>query len=213
MIDLNISGKHLIFYDFETEMIFNPAKLELTRPIEVYMQVTDEHLNKVEELEYFIKYRSGKTIDQKVTDLTTITQEQLDTFGYDIEFVFEKIHELLSKYPNHIIIGHNSLKFDNPILNYRLEKYGFKTINVQNTFDTAGEFKAHQLGWNKFDDITFYEYHRRALSKPVKGLKFNLGVACEHYNVEMQGWHRAKGDVVNTIGIFRKQISRYGITL
>lgn len=211
-ITLNTEGKTLIFYDFETEMIVNFSKIYLTRPIEVCMIITDHNYNEIGKINSLIKYRDGKTLSEEVTKLTGITQEDLDTNGNTIENTFEILSDTLhTKYPNHLLIGHNIIGFDNPILNYRLNKYGFKEINQNNSFDTAGHFKATALGWKKFPELSYYEYHKKALQVRRKGLKFNLGEVCNQYFITLDGWHRAEADVRACIEIFKKQYGELNI--
>ena len=57
------------------------------------------------------------------------------------------------------------------------------TIDMLECFDTGGQFKAEQLKWEKFPEVTYPEYQLKAVNKPVKGLKWKLDVAREEYKI------------------------------
>lgn len=157
------------------------------------------------EMSFYIK--SNAIISEKVTQLTGITQDHIAT-GETIDYLIEVLDELFVKDKDDQIVGHNIINFDFPII----KKYLSKFIDYNRLFDTAGEYKGRKLGWKKFADSSYYNYHNKALSTPRRGLKFNLALCIEELNIpviEGVNFHDAMGDVLYTEKLYLKLLEDY----
>lgn len=132
-------------------------------------------------------------------DLTGITDELLEKQGLNIEVAFRRIADLFD-IKDRIVSGHNIINFDNKFANFRFHKYNHPcSIDVRECFDTGGEFKAKQMGWNKFNNISYSEYHIEALKRRIKGLLWNLNEARTYYKIE-EIWDRTQHHALVDVG-------------
>ena len=152
-------------------------------------------------------------IGAKCTEITGITQAEVDEKGEDPNVVFEEFYKLLAPKDSRPlpIVGHNIIKFDIPFLlatgmfnswdGFMIDKYIWNR-----SVDTAALFKANKLqnSWMWYED--FMHYAVRALDQKVAGLKFNLGVCCDDLGISREGitQHRALADVLLTNQVYRK---------
>ncbi len=158
-----------------------------------------------------IKWKDS--IGDKCTEITGITQAEVDEKGEDPNIVFKEFYELMA--PQGIrplpLIGHNIIKFDIPFLlatgmfsswdGFMIDRYIWN-----HSVDTAALFKAKKLQqeWMWYED--FMHYGVRALDTRVQGLKFNVGVCCDELGISREGikQHRALADVMLTNEIYKK---------
>jgi DNA polymerase III epsilon subunit-like protein len=210
-ITLDLSDKRLIVYDFETDGFWD--RTGRARPIEVAVLYIDID-GAVGTYSSLIKRRDNTPLPDKITEITGITSEQLLKEGKPIEDVFSELNKIFNDKPK-LVVGHNILNFDNNFLNFRFNKLGYTEVTNNMCFDTAGQFKARQLGWMKFPNVTYDVYHSTALSRRVKGLKFNLGVCCDYHGIkrDVSEQHRAMYDVYLTLQLFKKQLIEDSIIL
>ena len=210
-ISLNLEEKRIIIYDFETDGFWNNNGS--ARPIEVavFYINPDGTTGKYHSL---ILRRDTKPLPDKITEITGITTEELRKHGKPIEQVFGVLDTIINGKPK-LLIGHNSINFDNKFLNFRFHKLGYKEVDLIDNFDTAGHFKAELLGWSKFSNLTYADYQQRALKVRAKGVYFNLKAACEYYEVEVDPskQHRADYDVELTTKVFIEQTKRMGLSI
>lgn len=155
----------------------------------------------------------SQPIGPKCTEITSITQAEVDEKGEDPNEVFKQFYELMA--PQGMrplpLVGHNIIKFDIPFLlatgmfsswdGFMIDKYIWNR-----SVDTAALFKARKLNnsWMWYED--FMHYAVRALDQRVMGLKFNVGVCCDELGISREGiqQHRALADVMLTNEIYKK---------
>lgn len=223
MIDIN--DKRIVVYDFETDGFFSTQGY--TRPIELAVLDIDlvgkdynfyrtlikrrkdaKPLNKI--VTNFWDIKKDPTIEPiTISDITGITDEMIMKDGDDIENVFRKLSIILEKPDDILVVGHNILKFDNLFVNQRFTKYGYPLLSDTICFDTAGEFKGSKLNTTRQTHELICDYHRRVLNKPVKGLRYAMGVVLEDYGIEETvARHRADIDITYNLKVFVEQLKR-----
>lgn len=205
-MNLNLR-RQIVIYDFETNGLYDKGN----HPIEAYMTIVSPN-GGISNYNSYIK--SNKKLSEKITKLTGITDEILKEKGRDITDVSKEMGRLIIGQGdlNTLLVGHNSILFDNLFLRDMLTKVGYPMVMNSDCFDTAGHFKAELMGWEKWDNLTYAEYHRRALETRRRGVYFNLGEACKYYSVARTAeFHRADADVYYTMQVFLKQLSREGL--
>lgn len=152
-------------------------------------------------------------IPQNIIEITGITPEIIAAEGRDPE-------ECLKEFVAYLIMAkqnvtHNGIKFDIPFLLGTVgdvlkfddaHKKELEEMLRSKAFDTAARFKGDKLGTIQYPDETFVQYADRVMSQKVFGLKFNLGVCCDHYGIDRTNiiQHRALGDVELTHKLFNK---------
>lgn len=159
-------------------------------------------------------------ISDEVIAIHGISREICEREGMDPKEAVKQFVEytgILSSEPP-ILVGHNCYGFDIPFLFGNMcELYPKKEevlkkregVIARRAHDTAAIFKAMKLGRPRRSDESRYNYYRQALNARVPGLKYNLGVVCDHYEISREGvvQHRTEGDVFLTNEIFKKLIS------
>lgn len=214
---------NIIIYDFETDGLipergarpisFGCIRLKNDGEIDVNHLLIKRREGSRPLSENIINYhqiQKDPSIKPRTTvDLTGITDELLEKQGLNIEVAFRRIADLFD-IKDRIVSGHNIINFDNKFANFRFHKYNHPcSIDVRECFDTGGEFKARQMGWSKFNNISYSEYHIGALKRRMKGLKWNLDYAREYYEIE-EYWsrdvHSAIIDVAYTTLILLNQL-------
>lgn len=175
-----------VIYDFET------TGLE-TATCEV-IEIGAMHVRKGEMIDkktWLIKI--SLPLPEKIVEITGITDSLLASEGIGEEEAFRAFADFAN---GKVLMGHNILRYDNPILWRKAAKHGLLNsfeYGMQNCIDTAGMFKAHILGRKH---LTIQEFWTRVLNETIHG-KFNLGHAFEVLGGDKTGIaaHRAGGDI------------------
>ncbi len=115
-----------------------------------------------------------------------------------------EIHEIFSR-EGSFVIGYNIVGFDNKILYYAFKKIGKEMPKLQ-CFDCQMEFKAKITGLKKHEWENKASFYRRVNGHMVKGAKFKLVDAVNHYNIpKVDAFHGAKADVDYTHEVYLRQ--------
>lgn len=148
-------------------------------------------------------------ITTEVSALTGITDTEIG-YGADGRVFFPSLFERIRWTP---VWGHNLLRFDYAFIEEECRRLCLIPPPKKTWFDTAAIFKAWRLTlpdqkWRQEPDVlnelenydTFYEWGLYILSKPIKGLYYNLPFCCETLGVDTTRirFHRAGGDVLAT---------------
>ena len=194
---MELKERKIVVYDLETNGFLDHDGVQ---PIEIAAIVIYPD-GRAEEHNEFVK--CPIPISEKITQITSITQEQVDG-GIEIEEMTDIMTEILTDgFP--IIAGHNIIQFDNLLIQRFLDNRK-KRIYGQQCFDTAGEFKSKLIGWKRFPDATHFSFHKAVLQARRRGIRFNLTEACKDYKIEMEGpAHRAIVDVRNNLQLLIRQ--------
>lgn len=148
-------------------------------------------------------------VPTEITIRTGITDTEI-TYGADPRELFPSFIQRIRWLP---VWGHNIIRFDTLFIDEECKRMCTIPPPKGSWFDTAAVFKAYQLSlpdqkWTQEPTIlqqieeyeTFYDYGMMILSKPIKGLYYNLPYACETLGVDTSDirFHRAGGDVTAT---------------
>lgn len=197
-----------IAYDFETTGL----DWRRDQPIEIGMVVADERTGAVDEYDIFIK--TAEPLVEEVKNLTKITDEMLAAHGIELEAAMKQMFDVLGMRPDGVdedvvIIGHNIIGFDNWFLKKYAEEYGYQMPAIEQFFDTAGAFRGMLLGEERFVHECDHDYHDRILRLDVKGARYNLTAACNHYGIQMDKQaHRAHNDCRYTLQVYEKMTNK-----
>jgi len=149
----------------------------------------------------------GIPVPENITQITGITQEEIDRDGIDPETAKREFKEFIGTLP---LIGHNIRNFDLKFLEQFFElTSGDWNALLGNYLDTAAMYKAKKLGTDRHWDETFNDFAERVMEVRAYGVKFNVGIACEELQIDKTGLtqHRALADVILTNEIFKKLIA------
>lgn len=187
---------NILVFDFETTGLLTDPTI---RPIEFFGLQVNKTLGETFEGHWLIN--CPFPLSPKIVEITGITDKELIENGIDLEKFLKKLDKVFSFHYD-LIIGHNIIKFDIPLV----EKLLNKTLKKDNIFDTAGAFKAHLIGKTQTHSDT-YAFHLDVLNTPRKGVYFNLKEAIKYYEIPERegGLHRASTDVKYTYDVFKKQ--------
>lgn len=148
----------------------------------------------------------GIPVPENITQITGITQEEIDRDGIDPETAQREFKEFMGALP---LIGHNIRSFDLKFLDLFFEMKGqdWQAL-LGNYLDTAAMYKAKKLGTDRYWYETFNEFTERVM-ETRSHVKFNVGIACEELQIDKTGLtqHRAMADVILTNEIFKKLIA------
>ena len=148
-------------------------------------------------------------VPTEITIRTGITSTEIE-YGADPRELFPSFIRRIRWLP---CWGHNIIRFDTLFIDEECKRMCTIPPPKSTWFDTAAIFKAYQLSrpgqkWTQEPDIltqieeyeTFYDYGRMILSKPIKGLYYNLPHCCETLNIDTSNikFHRAGADVTAT---------------
>lgn len=127
-----------------------------------------------------------------------ITEADRAEHGVDPKQAFWEFIEMVGTLP---LVGHNLVRYDNPLLAANMDRHGFDSKLMQKKFDasvdTAALHKALKLKegqrWYE-DNIAFYT---RVLDIKAPGVRFALSVACKDHGIDTSDVipHRVAGDV------------------
>lgn len=165
--------------------------------------------NKVSTFEKILNHNIE--IPELIVELTGITKDFIDKEGEDPEKVLKQFVGLIMSVGMNI--SHNGFKFDIPFLveavkpYYNEEEIKSLRMHLYNTFyDTAVCYKARKMGEEIMFNEHFGNFSTRIMNQRIKGLKFNVGIACDELGIDKTKvtQHRAIGDVELTHEIFKK---------
>ena len=197
--------KRTIIFDFETNGFLDDPKFQ---PIEFACLIIDEVEGLERRREQQILIKTKEPISEEITKITGITNEMLDKDGIDYHTFLQGLNQIIFHPYTNLIIGHNIINFDIPIV----EKCLNKVVARHLIYDTAAVFKAKLLDFEFGNPYSnFYFDQKKVLETKRKGLKFNLKLATEYYEIpEIQGdFHRALIDCKYTYEVYKKQIQNY----
>jgi DNA polymerase III epsilon subunit-like protein len=154
-------------------------------------------------------------IPDDIINLTGITPEIIALEGRNPSECLLEFLPLLKRAK--VNVTHNGLRFDIPFLiDYATDVLGWSPLQQRNVlnllrsvaFDTAVSYKALKTGEKRRENEQYLEFSDRVMLKRVFGLKFNLGVCCDHYGIDRSNvkQHRAMGDVMLTHQLYQKLI-------
>ena len=152
-------------------------------------------------------------IPANIIEITGITPEIIAAEGRDPIECLEEFLPLIHATERNVT--HNGIKFDIPFLtayaSHVLEMSGQETSVLRaqlrgTAFDTAVHYKASQLHMQPFEGELYSDFAERVMSQKVFGLKFNLGLCCDQYQIDRTGviQHRALGDVDLTMRLYQR---------
>lgn len=148
-------------------------------------------------------------VPTEVTIKTGITDTEL-TYGADPRELFPSFMQRIRWLP---VWGHNIVRFDCAFIDGECKRMCMIPPPKETWFDTAAIFKAWRLTlpdqkWKQepgvLDELenysTFYDWSMYILSKPIKGLYYNLPFCCETLGIDTSDikFHRAGGDCIAT---------------
>jgi len=149
--------------------------------------------------------KNKNPLPEETTKITGITDEMLAADGEDELQVFTQFESFIKGLP---LVGHNILRYDNPILQRKLKDVLGIDWVAPECVDTAGLFKASELKIGIEDGERMQDFCLRALDKRVAGLKFNLAHAYKTLGfTEAVAAHRVEGDVQMVLEIYEKLIA------
>lgn len=153
----------------------------------------------------------GCPVPEIITQITGITDELLNTEGVEEAKAFQEFAELAKGLP---LVGHNIIRYDNPILRRKAGAYGlFESLEegMKNCVDTAALFKIRQLGRLPNEAESFQDFCGRVLEEKVTG-RYNLSYVYESLGLSKEGItaHRAAGDVKMVSDIYGPLTCSYG---
>lgn len=145
-----------------------------------------------------------------VAKIHGITQEMAEQ-GAPIREVLTELFMDIGEQP---VVGHNIINFDWPLITYAVMRDDPAAPNpmslMPRLIDTMVLYKSTLMGVLQQHGQTHLAFARRVLDARIKGLRFNLKVACEEMGVEPgEGrLHTARYDVQQTHGLLQVLIER-----
>lgn len=191
-----------LVYDFETTGLEKDCQvLEIGAR---FVQDNKIWLNKT----WLIK--SPTPIPPFITELTGITDDLLATEGVDEGKAFREFASVAAR--AEALVGHNIIRFDNPILQRMAEKHGVLAQfekPMRACIDTAALFKAQEMGEEQFWTESFGAFQER-IANTKNNVKYKLELAYEKLGFSTEGIvaHRAAGDIEMAHQIFLKMTGK-----
>ena len=147
----------------------------------------------------------GAAVPPDVTNLTGITNEMITQRGIDAQ---DAADWLLMHTGNLLLVGHNCLRYDAPII---ARLYGGDIYPLDRFRDTMALFKAMRMGYPLQEQDIHRKWADKVLDERVYGLKTNLALACQEMGVGLDRAikHRAGTDAALTQKLFEKLRERY----
>ena len=164
-----------IVLDIETTGL-SPTKNKI---IEIYALKLDENLNEKENFYALIKIE--ESIPHFITNMTGITDENLESKGEPEKTVMQKFHKFIQ---HDLLVGHNIDKFDLPFLQNACARWDLTITNK--TFDTL-----------------------KAARKTFHFDKYSLSELANYLQIKSDTFHNAKDDVIVTAELFKKLVNVY----
>lgn len=164
------------------------------------------------EKRHWVLNNVGHEIPEKIIEITGITQEIIDKEGRDPKECLLEFLPLVREAKQNIT--HNGIRFDIPflvayagdVLEYNNQQSAeLKEALEDVAFDTAVIVKAEKLGLKRREEETFLRFANRIMEIRAFGVKYNLGLCCEEYKIDLTGitLHRALGDVAMTHELYK----------
>lgn len=201
LIFMKFPSSYLV-YDFETTGLEKDCQvLEIGAR---FVQDNKIWLNKT----WLIK--SPTPVPPFITELTGITDELLATEGVDEGKAFREFASVAVR--AEALVGHNIIRYDNPILQRMAEKYRVAAHfekPMAACIDTAAFFKAQEMGEEHLWNESLKHFQERIMDTKSH-VKFNLALAHEKLGFSNEGIvaHRASGDIEMTYRIFLKMTGK-----
>ena len=191
-----------LVWDLETTG-FSPEK---DRIIEVgFLTVRDGEVDETQS----ILLNHDVDISAEATAVHGITKEKCAVEGVASADGLMRLLALFEELPMNIT--HNGYKFDVPFLLAEIARCGagnewVRKILENRHFDTAVIYKAKKLNMEREWNEPFVEFAKRVMGVYAKGVKFNLGLACDEMDIDRSDivQHRAGGDVELTNALYKK---------
>ena len=152
-----------------------------------------------------IKMPNNLKLSKNITRITGISNYDLDTSGIEITEALDWFSQIIDNaYP---LVGHNIFRFDHPFLLRvaKREDHPIKDkLQLVRLIDTAVIYKGLKMETPMKEGELHMLYASRILDQPVKGLKYNLKIACEDNQVKTDDVraHRAAADVLVTYRLY-----------
>lgn len=135
------------------------------------------------------------TLDLFVTPTVPIAKGAYETHGFDEAYILAHgglpAKEALAQFSDFVrgatLVGHNSLRFDSPLLKRLLKEQGLAPLSVAGEYDTL---------------------HLAKLFLP-KLKNHKLSTLCERFGLVNENAHNALGDITATAGVLRALIEEY----
>ena len=194
--------KNIIVFDIETTGM-NSKSDEI---IEIAMlRIVNEQGAPViaDEFGMLVTLSPGKRLPPKITELTGITEEQLDEGGIDKEVVAERIAEMLST-DTPLLVAYNA-QFDLGFLYHFLNNYGKAGLlkNVK-MLDALTVFKDRKPYPHKLSDAAVaYSINMANAHRALDDTKITYEVLCE--------MDKESDDLVNYVNLFGYN-PKYGVS-
>lgn len=149
-------------------------------------------------------YPNNYQVPYKITELTGITSRMINEQGTDPGTTIPVISDLIR---DGMIVTHNGIAFDKGFWDVACRKYDTKLVWNGRWQDTAVLYKSMKL--NEIGELALYETFvdfARAVTRPIKGLKYNLRHCCDELGVDVAdiNWHDALADSTATHRLFEQ---------
>lgn len=207
---MNVPNTYLVF-DTETQHFENAYTLQIG-----FCQVEDGQVKACDSLNVIPP--KDLEISQSAIDVHGLTREHLEKTGADPKAILPYVRDLIMSYETGWLMGQN-LGFDQRAINNTLIAEGYDPIDFTpfNIMDVGGVFKAYRLktewGWGARavrKDISIADYFKFIMSQRIRGLKWNLDLCMEVFEVEAdkRGDHDAGEDCRLTHLVYQKMVER-----
>lgn len=192
--------KRIVIYDFETDGLDST----LNQPIEVSVKIVEG--DKIDYYHSYIKFDDQfRTVPFFIKNLTGITTQMLIEKGRPIKEVFKNLHEIFVQ-EGTFVVGYNISTFDNKFLRSYFTKFGLSVPSFW-YFDCCSHYKSVSIGEDRRVGEKICDFHKRVMNLRIKGAKYKLSDAVNHYKIPKLGaYHTAKADVDYTHEIFKLQM-------
>ena len=150
------------------------------------------------------------SIPENVTQIHGITTEMAEQ-GTPIREVLTELFMEIGDLP---IVGHNIINFDWPLITYPVMRDDPAAPNpmslMPRLIDTMALYKSTLMGVLQQHGQTHLTFARHVIDARIKGLRFNLKVACEEMGVKPGDGrlHTARYDVEQTYRLLQALIER-----
>ena len=184
------------FYVFDTETTGIPGKDPKVDIIEfsAVKVAIQPGLPIVDTLDLYIS--PGYPIPEKITELTGITQEKVDTDGVSQMEAYETIHAFWGDTP--VICGYNSVSFDEPLVNDLYRKTIGASFYCENHLDVLRMAKEK------------VKANRKDTRKDTEVANHKLATMAEYFGVaDDTHFHEAIEDVKATVKVMQKLMNMY----
>lgn len=197
----NIKPTSYIVCDTETTGL-SPSRNSLLEVALVKVSANKVH----EPVSKLVKVDSVPT---KITELTGITDKEVQKHGEPIEEVLNWLLEETTAYYH--IVGHNFFTFDHAFILYEAARIShplLKVFNIDRVIDTAALYKGYGLNIPRREQDSHKDYARWVLRQQIP-FSFRLDKACEDLGIDISDLdrHRAGGDSVSTYRLYDKLLS------